>query len=311
MLMLPHGMKHFLTRAKGRGAVIGGSAVQKPRAVRARKGLGLTAQIRQHQALQARHVSVDHPMLVNIVAGRKIIRNAKGEVTVNAGEFMVLTPGVYDSYNEPEEASPYIADWIIFDPQLLREHEQLLSGPRPRPLDWMRRIEPVYEGFAHSFRASREALQEEDYVPAAVARLRLFEVLAWLREAGVHLAERDPEMDQLVRGLIASDPARSWSAAEVASAMAVSEATLRRRLAKLGTSLSAIQMDTRMSTALSLLQETDRPINHVALDVGYESASRFAIRFRQRFGFSPSDVRLRDGAIDRMCAEDERFGTTE
>jgi AraC-like DNA-binding protein len=44
-------------------------------------------------------------------------------------------------------------------------------------------------------------------------------------------------------------------------------------------------------TALTLLQVTDRPVSDIACQVGYDCASRFADRFKKRFGFSPRAVR--------------------
>lgn len=84
-----------------------------------------------------------------------------------------------------------------------------------------------------------------------------------------------------------------WTAARVAGALAQSEATLRRRLAVEGTSLTELLGDTRMAMALTLLQTTTQPVAHIAAEVGYESPSRFSARFRQRFGFSPTSVRNR------------------
>ncbi len=46
-----------------------------------------------------------------------------------------------------------------------------------------------------------------------------------------------------------------------------------------------------MTSALRLLQGTDWPISLIASQVGYESASRFAERFRKRFGFAPTAIR--------------------
>jgi AraC-like DNA-binding protein len=51
-----------------------------------------------------------------------------------------------------------------------------------------------------------------------------------------------------------------------------------------------------MASALTLLQATSRPVAEIALAVGYASPSRFAVRFRHRFGFSPSAVRSQAGA---------------
>lgn len=70
----------------------------------------------------------------------------------------------------------------------------------------------------------------------------------------------------------------------------MSEATLRRRLAEEDRSFSEMTIDVRMAHALSL-QSTDRSVTQIAFDAGYESASRFAVRFRKRFGFAPTAVR--------------------
>ena len=49
--------------------------------------------------------------------------------------------------------------------------------------------------------------------------------------------------------------------------------------------------DVRMTRALTLLQVTPWPVAQIAGAVGYESPSRFAARFKERFGFAPSAVR--------------------
>jgi len=63
-----------------------------------------------------------------------------------------------------------------------------------------------------------------------------------------------------------------------------------------GTSLTELLMDARMSTALTLLQTTTQAVSDIALSVGYDSVSRFALRFRRRFGFTPTAVRAHDHA---------------
>lgn len=82
-----------------------------------------------------------------------------------------------------------------------------------------------------------------------------------------------------------------WSAAMLAGRLHCSEATLRRRLAKQGTGFRTLLTDVRMTRALTLLQVTPWPVEQIAGAVGYESPSRFAARFKERFGFAPSAVR--------------------
>jgi AraC-like DNA-binding protein len=91
--------------------------------------------------------------------------------------------------------------------------------------------------------------------------------------------------------MIGAAPEKTWISRDLARSLAMSEATFRRRLAAQGQSFNDILIDVRMTAALTLLQVTERPISEIAYQVGYQSASRFAVRFKKRFGFSPMAVR--------------------
>ena len=58
-----------------------------------------------------------------------------------------------------------------------------------------------------------------------------------------------------------------------------------------GTGLQAIKDAVRLGRALHLLQTTALPIGVIAGRCGYSSQSRFAARFKARFGLTPSALR--------------------
>jgi len=99
-----------------------------------------------------------------------------------------------------------------------------------------------------------------------------------------------------VAGLVGQDPARDWTAGEVASRLAMGERSLRRCLSAEGTGLRRIVRDVRLTAALALLQSGRLSVGEAAARCGYDSPSRFAVRFRERFGASPSDI-LRNNAV--------------
>jgi AraC-like DNA-binding protein len=109
-------------------------------------------------------------------------------------------------------------------------------------------------------------------------------------EQGFHelLQPRAPSLPAQIRAMIAADPAKEWSSEELEHALAMSGATLRRRLAAEGTSLRNLMAEARLSQAFTLLSTTDLPVKTVALRVGYNSASTFARRFGERYGVEPS-----------------------
>jgi len=108
--------------------------------------------------------------------------------------------------------------------------------------------------------------------------------------------------------LVLVDPSRDWSASEMAARLGVSERTLRRNLSAEETGFREVLRDVRLNTALALLQ-TGRPnVAEVALSCGYDSPSRFAVLFRERFGVRPSDIGRFMAGNGHHLAGTERMG---
>jgi len=146
--------------------------------------------------------------------------------------------------------------------------------------------------FVQSFERGVHAIRAPDCVPDAVAENRVQELLTWLLHVGFVFKSDEPaELQRKVRLMIGVAPEKNWISKDIAQSVAMSEATFRRRLADEGQSFTGILLDVRMTLALTLLQVTDISISKIAYQVGYESASRFSVRFKKRFGFSPTAIR--------------------
>ncbi|WP_211222842.1 helix-turn-helix transcriptional regulator [Paludibacterium yongneupense] len=109
--------------------------------------------------------------------------------------------------------------------------------------------------------------------------------------AGPLLFDRRDPLSDRVQQLLLFDPAMEWTVALVANRLGVGESTLRRQLAQEGRRFREILEDVRLGCALQLLQTTRTPIGDIAVASGYASASRFAVRFRLRYGLSPRTLR--------------------
>lgn len=121
---------------------------------------------------------------------------------------------------------------------------------------------------------------------------RLMDFLFALAERGhAFKGSRQSRTAGRLRTLIGEAPDQNWTAQEAGRALAMSEATLRRRLAGEGVRFEELLIDTRMHHALMLLQTTSWTIPHIAQACGYQSRARFSDRFRTRFGYLPSAVR--------------------
>ena len=262
-----------------------------------RPGVGIAAQVLQQRGLEILRMHVDQPALILVDKGIKSIRTARGDtVQAQPGQAIVLAGNqTVDFTNSVPDGTHYAARWLLFDAALLNDPYYLSRvaqvEAKGQLAAWAHLLPQVQAHLAVAFENARQALAPG--LPDAVVRQRVLEVMHWLLEE--HLVLRCPATNPgasiKVRALIARQLSHAWTADEVASDLALSAATLRRRLAAEGTTLTALLIDTRMSIALTLLQATTQPVSHIALAVGYESASRFAVRFRQRFGFAPTAVR--------------------
>lgn len=255
-----------------------------------------TMLIRQARQASFRALTSEKPVIVLVREGRKAVRNGKNSVKV--GEGMV---GVLPAYlplmieNQPAQSGRYIASAIVPDAGVIKSvMREGLDGGNPFLATRLDRTVVAFERAAD--------LLDDPFTPMQLKNNAVREVLLWLGTEGIGFGEeRSASFSDMLREKIALEPDMDWRSTIAAQEMAVSEATLRRRLAACGTSFNDLLTDVRMTRALGLLQTTELPINRIALDCGYASASRFAMRFRARFGLAPSEIRGEDK---------ERIGTT-
>lgn len=256
-----------------------------------RPAIGATARIIQHNRLRYSNLAINRPIIILVERGTKIMRSGDHEVTVQAGGAIAVCQNqIFDVINEAEAGGIYLARWISFEPDMI-----LSQPPQKRPVTPIERalaLEAPSKAFMDAYHLAAEAIADPASVPDTIADHRLRELLLWLDLSGGRFAMPQPDgFAQKARNILTEKPGYAWSGVMLARALSVSEATLRRKLSAEGWSFQALLADVRMSMAMQLLQSTDRPILHIAQDVGYESQSRFAIRFRARFGFAPSAIR--------------------
>ncbi|TKD21406.1 helix-turn-helix domain-containing protein [Rhodobacter capsulatus] len=259
------------------------------RTIQTRPLVGTTARILQKCDLRFSRIRVEQPTLIQIRAGVKEITDGNYSCRLVAGDVVAIAGGQsLDITNHLDSHGTYEARWLVWDGSILAAFRAEQSA---EPLATARKFPaspPLIEALDRAF----DAVDGASRLPDSIARHRLVEMLVWLAEQGVCF---DPVKKQTterrVRDLLARRLGHDWTMTEVAESLAMSESSLRRHLAETGTGFAELLADMRMSMAMRLLQSTDLPIGHIAAEVGYASASRFAIRFRARFGFAPSAIR--------------------
>ncbi len=257
------------------------------RAVNVRPDVGVTACVRQQAELTVCRAVIERPTIISVRRGTKRLRSATQEHVIEAGSAIAIAGGQsFDITNRPAANGDYEAFWLVWDPSIL------LAYQGETPIQQAMLIQPMQAGFQEAYDRARAAIINPANVPQEIAIHRLKEVLVWLRmQGGCFEIPRPTSAAAQVRALLNSAPHQTWMAPEIAKQLAMSEATLRRKLQAENLSLTKIMLDLRLSHALVLLQSTDKSITQIANEIGYESPSRFAIRFRERFGQPPAAFR--------------------
>lgn len=248
--------------------------------------------LRQYRHAVFRQLIAPSPAVIRVISGTKRIRWEGGEVEATPGQLIVLTDGLpLTVENLPAPRGLYQAEVLPFARRIAAaaydRMELAGDGVRKAGCAVAASTGAINDAFDAAF---RPAVGRSD----AIQSLRLEELLIWLAEAGAWLGPDMPvNLSSRLRKLVVDRPQSDWSADGAARALGMSAATLRRRLAAEGAGFAEILADVRMTLALGLLQTTDWQVGTIAAAVGYESQSRFAVRFRRRFGTAPHEIRSR------------------
>jgi len=236
-----------------------------------------------------------------VFAGRKRVSWTGNALSFEAGDVFVIPCGCrLDVVNDPAGRPAYEARVLVFPPELIEafqaECRDDLDAPLSPAVAACSRLRPAPELRDAFVRAVAAAV--DPATSPFVRRLRAFEVLFRLAEAGLPFAPPKPlSWSERVRRVVLAAPECPWPVARLAAQLHLGASTLQRRLAEEGTTASDCVREARLDLALGLLQAGRLSVAEIAYACGYAAHGRFSLAFRDRFGFTPSALRpVRGGA---------------
>lgn len=254
-----------------------------------------------------RDLRVDRPMLFLVLSGTKRVTAGGEEFLCGPGDMAVLPARLpLTVVNSPEERAVYRSILVEFTDTVRDRCQTLLqSVAAPPPAQGLKLsgtavLHPVRQALAHLLYGvdlpptPHPAPHHPAISDPLLMEHRLLEVLLALCQAG-YAAHVLPASAHTVscrlRAMVRVAPDTDWTAETVARHLAVSVPTLHRRLRAEGSSLRTLIESVRLEHAHTLLTSgAVSTVTEAALRSGYGSPSRFASRFRQRFGTNPSSV---------------------
>jgi AraC family transcriptional regulator len=231
----------------------------------------------------------------------------------HSGDHIVADPNTITLYNrgqeyvrEPISPDGDRCDWFGVSPALFRE---AIRAWDPRAADHDDR--PLHPTHAHisaaTYLAQRRLFIEVAcgtpdvlHVEETVVRL-LDEVLAAAYSSRSVTRDGSQRSDVIAptQWVLGRALGESLTLAEVADAVGASMFHLCRTFrAQTGHTLHGYRTQLRVRSALERLEDGERDLTRLALDLGFSSHSHFTAMLRRALGFAPSEVRtmLRHGA---------------
>ena len=246
-----------------------------------RPGIGSTATVRHQRRLKIRNVWLGQPTLLLVLRGRKRVSVGGQKAEVGTGGVVALPGGTrIDLDNDPDGGVAYEALSVMFD-----QTSSTPAGGRGagRPIGSFAAIALPPQGFRDAIESARTALLDWTSTPEIVARHRLDEPMLWLRELGWIFPQRSTiPVSERLRVLVQAALEGDSSGCSAAPALGMSRATLDRRLAAEGETLAGVVRETRLLSAMHMLQATDERVTAVSLSCGLGTPSSFARQFRGR-----------------------------
>lgn len=239
--------------------------------------------------------------LVVVLEGRKDVRVGIHEYAYHAGDAFVATSGVpIDVTNVPDSRSGFYRALFVHLPRQIlieaaRRWPQFVGSPAPAGRRIVVDVE-LTEALVHAFERDETVGAPKS---STLHQHRVLEVVLILAERGVIALTpkyADRPLGDTLRGLLAHRLHHPWTAAEAASLLRCSEATLRRKLRREGLSFAKLVSAERMAAAHVLLTERGANVADTLAATGMTSRSHFATQYRRLFGQRPSEARARKTA---------------
>ncbi|WP_054310683.1 helix-turn-helix domain-containing protein [Mesorhizobium sp. 1M-11] len=235
-------------------------------------------------------ISNEKPLIGVVLSGSKEIWLGDAGQRFEAGDVFVFPHGrAFDVVNVPAETSGIYESLIVEVDHVPESVRRLGRPPRAPALGLDLRV-PLTEDLVAALSHAAPVLAASGHA-AMLAEHRLAEVLLLLRNVPAAAWLFEVSLPERVALLVASAPARRWTAELLGQALGVGASTLRRQLAGEGTSLRAVLSATRMQLAHDVLARGEGNVTAAVSAAGYASRSHFGRQFRGLYGASPSVVR--------------------
>lgn len=230
------------------------------------------------------NVPVVKPLLIAVLDGHKEL-GKNNEINCTKGNFVFLSDSpAINMRNIPKEKE-YFALLIEFDYQ---DFENLPINSMPKQNFCLGEITLILQKCLQQF-IEWSVIAPETLWP--LRRREIIQLMCQMGHSNILSMAANPKVSHKLHAIFSKTPSEDVMMQDICRQLAMSESTLRRKLAVENTTVQSIKDQVRLGLGLHLLQTTHHAINFIAQECGYQSSSRFTSRFKERFGLTPSELR--------------------
>jgi AraC-like DNA-binding protein len=238
------------------------------------------------------NVPILKPVLIIICSGEKQLESKGRAETCYHDQFVFIAgSNSIGMRNIPKDYS-YHAVLIEFEDDELPLKD---NGETSDPVDFF-----IGDMNALLRESIAQFLEISAVYPEELLKLRRKEIISLLISLGyegVFAIRRAHKLTDKITEIMKQSDAYSINISYISRLVGLSESTLHRRLKEENTSIKEIKDRFRMGTALHLIQTTDLPIGVIADRCGYQTHSKFSMRFKKHFGITPAELKKTQQAI--------------
>jgi AraC family transcriptional regulator of arabinose operon len=221
--------------------------------------------------------------------------HCRGQIVTHSGDLMLLRPGTLHDYGTAPAEGSWTLLWAHFHPRA--EWLEWLGWPEEAP--GLMRLQlkdfELRRRVSARFRAVHRLASGGLPHSASFAMNALEEVLLWCETAipGSQTAKLDLRIQQAIN-LLSLNLSEPFSLCGLAAELDLSTSRLSHLFREqTGETPQKYLERRRIHRARQLLELTSRTVQSIAVEVGYENAFYFSLRFKKLTAVSPSEYRRR------------------